>query len=73
MTHPRQSWDKRQITALIDDLEWLFHAGESPQIIMHRVGYDNPDSLARRLARWGQTDLARTFWLLGYYSRKESK
>lgn len=47
--------------ALIEEVEFLLGCGESPERTAHRLGYDTPASLERRLLRSGRRDLAKAF------------
>ena len=47
---------------LIEDLEWLLDAGESPHTVLTILGYRKPDSLAKRFYRHGRNDLAVIYW-----------
>ena len=46
---------------LIEDVEWLLGGGEAPSRIARRMGYEDPNYLARKLRRCGRKDLGRLF------------
>lgn len=62
-TQPKRTytaWTQRY-AQLADEVAHLLGT-DTPVHIAARVGYDKPRSLARRLARAGRNDLARSFW-----------
>lgn len=52
---------KRNVEHVIEDVEWLARSGESRVMIVARLGYSEPRSLARVLHRAGRHDLAQQF------------
>lgn len=47
--------------ALISEIEFQLDAGASAKLLPARLGYENPESLTRRLYRAGRPDLAKLF------------
>jgi AraC-like DNA-binding protein len=47
---------------LIEEVQRLFNSGEPIRSIAHRLGYQRPASLGRRLLRHDQHDLGRLFY-----------
>jgi hypothetical protein len=57
-------WSQRSAD-LVEDIEFLVHPDKggvrSPVVLLARLGYRNPLSLARRLYRWGYSPIANVF------------
>jgi hypothetical protein len=66
----RAVWAQRA-AELVEDIEFLTHpdkGGErNPEVLLQRLGYTNPLSLARRLHRKGYHGVANVFERVDFY------